>query len=441
VDDPAGFKDSVAQYYYGNCILVPAGNNQVRCIHSCFVFGGLRKPTEIVGILGSRRSSPFKSVNIDHAVKLLTEPRTTRTSESTGGELWLPTMEEFLGCENEEAFRDLTSAEEDFPAAELWKRAQTFWVHPKIFELLDLNTPQRAGKIAIEIMRALPVNIANQDHLDYDEAVAKAHQLMLFLWAVENLQAKKVSIQDAPTSELFDNRAQEIMGRLKPERSQSRVASVRHLTPQEEERGGKVRGCDRGRRDHRVGKGRRTRRKTVIERNDPPSHDNSSSDSESSSSSRSIPGISSSISPARSSSRSKSGHGLSKSRSISCSEPRNRTRSRERRGHYGEKSEDNNLNAVMMKNLTAITALHLKRDAKEDKKKSMLSGLAPEAAKLFKLLSARDWDDSNPRINPFVQELLSDKDTQQASGIMQTQTKRWAGEISDKGLLASFASG
>jgi hypothetical protein len=44
----------------------------------------------------------------------------------------------------------------------------------------------------------------------------------------------------------------------------------------------------------------------------------------------------------------------------------------------------------MMKNLTTITASHLKRDTKEDKKKSMLSRLAPEAAKLFELLSARD---------------------------------------------------
>jgi hypothetical protein len=74
--------------------------------------------------------------------------------------------------------------------------------------------------------------------------------------------------------------------------------------------------------------------------------------------------------------------------------------------------EDDELNAVMMKNLTAITASHLKRDAKEDKKKLMLSRLAPEAAKRFDLLSARDQDNSDPRMNPFIKELLSDKDAQ-----------------------------
>jgi hypothetical protein len=94
-----------------------------------------------------------------------------------------------------------------------------------------------------------------------------------------------------------------------------------------------------------------------------------------------------------------------------------------------------------MRNLTAITASHLERDVRADKKKSMLSRLAPEAAKLFDMLSARDWEDSSPRMNAFVKDLISDKDSQRASGIMATKTKKWSGEISDKGLLAFFANG
>jgi hypothetical protein len=95
----------------------------------------------------------------------------------------------------------------------------------------------------------------------------------------------------------------------------------------------------------------------------------------------------------------------------------------------------------MIKNLTAITASHLKRDAKEDKKRSMLSRLAPEAAKLFDLLSAKDWGDSDPKMNSFLRDLISDKDSHRASGIMMTRTKKWSGEISDKGLLSFFANG
>jgi hypothetical protein len=69
-------------------------------------------------------------------------------------------------------------------------------------------------------------------------------------------------------------------------------------------------------------------------------------------------------------------------------------------------------NTVMIKILTAIMASHLKRDANEDKKKLMLSRLAPEAAKLFDLLSARDWNNSDPKMNSFVKDLISDKDSQ-----------------------------
>jgi hypothetical protein len=56
----------------------------------------------------------------------------------------------------------------------------------------------------------------------------------------------------------------------------------------------------------------------------------------------------------------------------------------------------------MIKNLTAVTASHLKRDAKEDKKRLMLSGLAPEAAKFVDLLSGKDWNGSKPKMNLFL---------------------------------------
>jgi hypothetical protein len=114
VNDPAVFKENVIQYSYGNFHPYPRGK-QPSEVHSqlfCFWRLGKTHQDSLVRILGSR-SPPFKSLNIDHVVKQLTEPRTTRTLESMGDELWLPTMEEFLGCEKEEAFRDLTSVEEE----------------------------------------------------------------------------------------------------------------------------------------------------------------------------------------------------------------------------------------------------------------------------------------------------------------------------------------
>jgi hypothetical protein len=74
-------QENVAQYSYENFILVPVGTNQVRCIHSCFVFGELGKASKVAGLLGYRRTSPFKTLNIEHAVKPFSGPRTTRASE------------------------------------------------------------------------------------------------------------------------------------------------------------------------------------------------------------------------------------------------------------------------------------------------------------------------------------------------------------------------
>jgi hypothetical protein len=106
----------------------------------------------------------------------------------------------------------------------------------------------------------------------------------------------------------------------------------------------------------------------------------------------------------------------------------------------GRDPEDDNIEMVMMKNLTAMIASALKRDAREVLKKSMRSRLSPEAAKVFSLLSAQDWQHKDPNLNSFMKRLISDKDSQRALGIMQTQTKKWSGQVSNKGLMGFFAA-
>ena len=88
-----------------------------------------------------------------------------------------------------------------------------------------------------------------------------------------------------------------------------------------------------------------------------------------------------------------------------------------------------------------MTDSQLKRDRKEDKKKSMLSRLSPEGGSLFKLLSARDWRDNDPRIPDFTKKILEDRDSNRALGEVKTISKRWPGRISEKGLLSFLANG
>jgi hypothetical protein len=86
--------------------------------------------------------------------------------------------------------------------------------------LLNVNNPQGAGKLAIEVMMALDSKTLDVAHPE------QIHHLMLFLWAIRNLHATKVSLTDAPTSELFGIRAQDVMKRLDPERNRSQEPSV-----------------------------------------------------------------------------------------------------------------------------------------------------------------------------------------------------------------------
>jgi hypothetical protein len=71
------FESMVASYSDGNFLLIPAGGNKVRIIHHCFVHGDPGGTTVVVGISGTRRTSPFKIVKVGHAVSLNTKPRAT----------------------------------------------------------------------------------------------------------------------------------------------------------------------------------------------------------------------------------------------------------------------------------------------------------------------------------------------------------------------------
>jgi hypothetical protein len=106
-------------------------------------------------------------------------------------------------------------------------------------------------------------------------------------------------------------------------------------------------------------------------------------------------------------------------------------RRRRRRRDPSSSDEERNLHKVMVRSLQAMTSSQLKRDQKEDKKKSMLSRLSPEGGSLFKLLAAKDWKDGNPKLPAFTKKILEDRDSNRAVGEMKTISKRWSGKISE----------
>jgi hypothetical protein len=117
---------------------------------------------------------------------------------------------------------------------------------------------------------------------------------------------------------------------------------------------------------------------------------------------------------------------------------RRRTRRRRSRSSSGDERD---LNKAMIRSLQAMTSSQIKRDRKEDKKKSMLSRLAPEAASLFTLLSAKSWKDTDPKLPELTKKILEDRDSNRALGEMKSISKRWNGVVSDKGVLSFLATG
>ncbi len=112
------------------------------------------------------------------------------------------------------------------------------------------------------------------------------------------------------------------------------------------------------------------------------------------------------------------------------------SRRRDRRG-----SSTKSLQAKFMQGVIAMTKFQKKAFERNAKKKSMLSRLSKQQAQLFTLLSARDWHDYRPKINPSTEGLLEDRDPEKAWNLVQDWTKHWSGQVSKGGLINFLSSG
>jgi hypothetical protein len=126
-----------------------------------------------------------------------------------------------LGCENPKYFETLTPEDKDFPASILWEQAQSFWLHPLVFEVTDGNAPIRAADLALAVMQELAGSLAPDEEMDANKRAKEVHNLLLFLWAVKKSLTSKVGLADPPNSELLDNCCQEILQKLSPSQARS----------------------------------------------------------------------------------------------------------------------------------------------------------------------------------------------------------------------------
>ena len=70
-----------------------------------------------------------------------------------------------------------------------------------------------------------------------------------------------------------------------------------------------------------------------------------------------------------------------------------------------------------------MTESQLKRDQKAEKNKSMFAQLSPETGSLFKLLSAKDWNDRDPKLPSPTKKILKDQDLNRTLGVVKSLSK------------------
>ena len=131
-----------------------------------------------------------------------------------------------MECSSVAQFKGAVENEEGIPINYFYKRAQSFWIHPLIFLGLDPNKQQKAGEL---VALALIATLSDEptDSIDRKTQRDQVNQLLIFLWAVENLKASKVSFNDASSSKAFDSKAQTIMAKLDPQgQDKTKIASA-----------------------------------------------------------------------------------------------------------------------------------------------------------------------------------------------------------------------
>jgi hypothetical protein len=101
----------------------------------------------------------------------------------------------------------------------------------------------------------------------------------------------------------------------------------------------------------------------------------------------------------------------------------------------------NPLTAALLTAINAMNTASAKQFDREDKKKSMLSKLSPDAEKLFRILGARHWKDDHPSLNPFMTRLLADKEAAKALSMLRIETRLWRGKICEKGAIQFLSNG
>jgi hypothetical protein len=217
VSDPAAFSRLINLLEDEHFLLPPAGGNRVNLVHSCFkATASTDEGSLVFGILGSRRSSPFKRANVRQAVMHQASPGVTR-SEGRKDNL-APSMKDFAKCACAADSRDTVAApegENSQPDEILGRLPSSCFVHRSVFEIFGNEGSMRAGELAMRALDNFAKNCEEESEEEEEDGdPEKRTQHMLFLWSVENLGMTKVNLSDPPDNDICNRLAQSAMRKV-----------------------------------------------------------------------------------------------------------------------------------------------------------------------------------------------------------------------------------
>jgi hypothetical protein len=91
--------------------------------------------------------------------------------------------------------------------------------------------------------------------------------------------------------------------------------------------------------------------------------------------------------------------------------------------------------------MNKLAVSHLAIRKTEEKKSSMMNKMGQETQKFFLILSARDWNARQPKLNQFMTRLMKDKGMSRANKLVGSKMRRGEGIITENGLIQFLNGG
>jgi hypothetical protein len=176
-----------------NFVVVTGPSGKARILHS--LFGVHIDPNNaatsgtFVGISGTHRSTPFKTIAATQAVAALTT-------------LFLPTLQQFDDVDSAEEFQFLMGEDETLNLATLATFPNAHFIHPRVFVDVEGKREWDAAELVHRLISLYSGDLGSDDEeVDQGQisiALKEIYHLLIFLWALSKQYGSPVTLREIP---------------------------------------------------------------------------------------------------------------------------------------------------------------------------------------------------------------------------------------------------